>query len=375
MSRRTVIVIGAGVVGLSLARSLLREGAEVTVVASPDPEEEIGWATVAWANASSKVRRGYPDHYVRLNVRGVDSVRALAAELGGSWLAETGTLEVVAGPEARAKLAADVERLEQEFAYPAAMASAARAAELAGVTLGAGEAAAFFPRDAVVDPVALVDRLAAAVRDAGGTLIRERVVGFEREDDAIRTVRLAVGEALAADRMVLAAGAWTRDVAALAGIDVAMLHRADDRVAGLVAAVAAPHGASRPLLLFPDVMVRPAGPGRFLLASDRGDGTIDRTSTRDELLAAAEVWRRRAAARVPGLEPSEVLDVRLGMRALSVDGLTIAGRPAGTSNAYLLTTHSGFTLAPRLGELAAAEICRGEDQGSLAPYRPTRFVS
>lgn len=368
-------MIGAGVVGLTLARVLLREGAEVTVVASPDPGEEIGWATVAWANASSKVRRGYPDHYVRLNVRGVDAVRALAAEIGGTWLAEAGTLEVVTGSEARAKLAADVERLEKEFSYPAAMASPERAAELAGVTLDAGEAAAFFPRDAVIDSVALVGRLAAAVRDVGGRLIRERVVGFEREADVIRAVRLAGGDALAADRVVLAAGAWTRDVAALAGIDVAMLPREDDRVAGLVAAVGAPRAPSRPLLLFPEVMIRPAGPGRVLLASDRGDGAVDRTSSRAELLAAAEVWRQRAAARVPGLEHAEVLDVRLGMRALSADGLTIAGTPAGTSNAYLLTTHSGFTLAPLLAGLAALEVCRDEDQGTLAPYRPTRFAS
>jgi glycine/D-amino acid oxidase-like deaminating enzyme len=227
----------------------------------------------------------------------------------------------------------------------------------------------------VIDSVALVGRLAAAVRDVGGRLIRERVVGFEREADVIRAVRLAGGDALAADRVVLAAGAWTRDVAALAGIDVAMLPREDDRVAGLVAAVGAPRGPSRPLLLLPDVMIRPAGPGRVLLASDRGDGAVDRTSSRAELLAAAEVWRQRAAARVPGLEHAEVLDVRLGMRALSADGLTIAGTPAGTSNAYLLTTHSGFTLAPLLAGLAALEVCRDEDQGTLAPYRPTRFAS
>jgi glycine/D-amino acid oxidase-like deaminating enzyme len=162
-------------------------------------------------------------------------------------------------------------------------------------------------------------------------------------------------------------------VAALAGLDVAMLPREDDRVAGLLVELAAPHAPSLPLLLFPEVMVRPAGPGRILLASDRNDGAVDRTSTRAELLAVAETWRERAAARVPGLERAEVLDLRLGMRALSADGLTIAGVPSGAADAYVLTTHSGFTLAPLLGELAAAEICRGEDQPTLAPYRPTRF--
>jgi len=152
-----------------------------------------------------------------------------------------------------------------------------------------------------------------------------------------------------------------------------MLPRDDDRVAGLVAVVGAPDDALRPLLLCPELIVRPAGPGRVLLASDHDDAAVDHASSRDELLAAAEIWRRRAAARIPALERSQVLDARLGLRALSADGLTIAGAPSNTVNAYVLTTHSGFTLAPLLGELAAAEICRGEEQDALAPYRPTRF--
>lgn len=373
MSKLTVLVIGAGVVGLNLGRNLLREGAAVTVLASPEPGEEIGWATVAWSNASSKVRRSYPDHYVRLNVRGVDAVWILADEIGGSWLQGTGTLEIAAGREAGARLAADVERLDREFGYPSEMLTRARVAELADVTLRADETAAFFSRDALVDPVALVGRLGAAFRQAGGQLVRDRVVGFERTADAIRTVRLAGGAALSADRVVFAAGAWTRDVAASAGIDVAMLPRDDDRVAGLVAAVSRADTGPGPMLLFPEVMVRPGGPRRALLASDHGDPPVDPSSTHEELRAAAEIWRQRAAARLPALDRSEVLDVRLGMRALSADGLTIAGAPSNTANAYVLTTHSGFTLAPLLGELAAVEICRGEDQPTLAPYRPTRF--
>lgn len=373
MNGPSVVVIGAGVVGLSLGRSLLREGATVTLVSSPDPREEIGWASVAWANASSKVRRTYPDHYVRLNVRGVDASRLLAAEIGGSWLLETGTLEVAAGTEDGARLAADVERLDREFGYPAELATRERLRDLADLNLHAEETVAYFPRDAIVDPVALLGRLGAAFREAGGHPVRERVVGFERTGDAIRSVRLAGGSALRADRVVFAAGAWTRDLAALAGIDLAMLPRADERVAGLVAVVGPTGTAPAPLLLFPEVMIRSAGPGRILLASDRDAATVDPSSGQAELLAAAEIWRQRAAARIPALERSEVLAARLGMRALSADGLPIAGAPSNTRNAYVLTTHSGFTLAPLLGELAAAEICRGEDQEALAPYRAARF--
>ncbi len=124
MNNPSVVVIGAGVMGLGLTWSLLKEGAEVTVVGSTNADEEIGWASVAWSNASSKVRRQYPAHYTALNSRGVDAAVELAEEIGGGWLHPTGTVQIVSGDEAGAKLAEDVNRLNAEFSYPAELLTA-----------------------------------------------------------------------------------------------------------------------------------------------------------------------------------------------------------------------------------------------------------
>ena len=43
-------------------------------------------------------------------------------------------------------------------------------------------------------------------------------------------------------------------------------------------------------------------------------------------------------------------------------------------NVYIALTHSGVTLAPLIGELAAIEIVDGVRVESLSPYRPERFL-
>jgi glycine/D-amino acid oxidase-like deaminating enzyme len=371
MTQRSVVVIGAGIIGLELARNLLKQGADTTVIQSTDPNEEIGWASVAWTNASSKVRRSYPSHYVALNARGVDAGIRLAADIGGGWLHRTGAIEIVAGQDVP-KFQADVDRLKDEFAYPAEILTAQRFAQVApNVKLFAGETAAYFSRDAVVDVPALLTTLAASVGEAGGRLRHDRVIGFDRGGESIHSVHLESGAKLSADVVVFAAGAWTRDVARLADIVVPTLSRADQSVPGLVVTVTCPAGVIGRMLLAPEIIVRPRSDQQALLGTESALAT--QSSTRADLFAAAEAGLRQAQRRIPRLSRSAILDARLGMRAIPEDGLTIAGVPAETANAYVLITHSGFTLSPLLGELAASEISRGILEPELGPYRLQRF--
>jgi glycine/D-amino acid oxidase-like deaminating enzyme len=84
----TVIVVGAGIVGASIAWHLVAAGAEVTVV---DAAEAGGVATArsfAWINASW----GNPEYYFRLRVRSMAEWRRLAATVPGIPIAWVGGL-------------------------------------------------------------------------------------------------------------------------------------------------------------------------------------------------------------------------------------------------------------------------------------------
>ena len=63
----------------------------------------------------------------------------------------------------------------------------------------------------------------------------------------------------------------------------------------------------------------------------------------------------------------------VGYRPMPRDGFPVLGFPKGTPNVYIALTHSGVTLAPLIGELAAMEIVDGVTVKMLSPYRPDRF--
>lgn len=367
-------MIGSGVVGLCTAWNLTQAGAEVTVVSNLDPEREIGWGSGAWVNASSKVRLGYPDHYTLLNQQGMTALHHLAEKLENErWLHITGAVEIVSGDEQRRTLADDVRRLV-EFDYPAQLLAAAEVERaMPGVRIADDEAAAIFPAEGWIDISLLVTTLTAAVTEAGGKFIRRNVTGFVDDGGAVAGVRLEDGVVLTADRYVVAAGAWTGQLAALAGIDIPVLPASHPKVPGLAVAVTSPATESSPIIVTPEVVLRPYGPNRMLLAGDSHGIALTIDSPRTELVLAAEVLLARAAERVPALASSAILDVRLSLRAIPSDGITIAGFPAERDNVYVLTTHSGFSLAAVLGDLAAREILTGEEQDALHSYRPTRF--
>jgi glycine/D-amino acid oxidase-like deaminating enzyme len=89
----------------------------------------------------------------------------------------------------------------------------------------------------------------------------------------------------------------------------------------------------------------------------------------------------RAGRVLPGLEgvPYEAvrLDeaVRLGVRAMPVDGVPIVGPYPGLASLYVVCSHSGVTLGPLLGRIVADEIVRSKVDERIMPFRPERLLA
>lgn len=235
------------------------------------------------------------------------------------------------------------------------------------------EAAAFFATEAWIDAPAAISRLAAAIVALGGRFVRRPVTGFTRTDRSLESVVLSDGSTFTADQFVLAGGAQSSELGALADINVPVLPATDAKVPGLVVSISSPIPSPGPIILAPGIIIQPFGSGRSLLAGDDHGRVLKIGSSRNDLVLAAEVLLHRAGIRVPQLASAAILDVRLSSRPIPKDGLTIAGPAIDTDNAYLLTTHSGFTLAPLLGRLASREVLGGAADEALEPYRPSRF--
>ena len=76
---------------------------------------------------------------------------------------------------------------------------------------------------------------------------------------------------------------------------------------------------------------------------------------------------------LPGIRGVAVERVTVGHRVMPADEYPIVGFSDACPNLYVAAMHSGVTLAPLIGQLAALEILDGARVSSLEPYRPSRF--
>ena len=101
-----IIVIGAGVLGSAVARSLTQRGAEVIVLEAGRPGSGTSASTLAWVNSAKKK----PEPYFRLNHAGIRVHHELAGR-AASWFSPTGHLEWAVTDEHQAELAARIDTL------------------------------------------------------------------------------------------------------------------------------------------------------------------------------------------------------------------------------------------------------------------------
>jgi glycine/D-amino acid oxidase-like deaminating enzyme len=360
------VVVGAGIIGASVAYRLAQKGVEVTVLEGDRPAAGTSTSTFAWVNANGKTPRDYFD----LNLAGVAEHGRVAEELGGSWFHPGGDLEWTDDQAADAKLAEKVARM-QEWGGRVEWRTAAELRDLEPdlASIGEGTRVAHSVDDAFVDPVLLTAALLDAARRHGASLrAGARVTAVDVKGGRVARVE-AADERFAADLFVNCAGPLAGELAELAGSSLPMRTSL-----GLLLVTEPVATTLRHVVHAPGIYFRPEGSGRLMLGShlaDRGEvPTQDpaHSEVAGEMLAAA----RRV---LPALEGVEIETARLGRRAIPGDGFPAVGYLPGLDNFYAVVTHSGITLSLLLGRLAAEELVDGAAPPSLAKLRPERLLA
>ena len=152
-------------------------------------------------------------------------------------------------------------------------------------------------------------------------------------------------------------------MAALAGVRLPLA----DSPGLLAHSVPVPRRLMR-VVLAPTAHLVQRSDGRVVTGTDFGGG-----ESWDASAAHGRALLAEAARYVPALAGVELDRVSVGWRPMPRDRLPAVGPASGASGVYLAVTHSGVTLAPILGRLAAAEILDGLRFGLLEAYRPSRF--
>ncbi|WP_395680577.1 NAD(P)/FAD-dependent oxidoreductase [Inquilinus sp.] len=366
----SIIVIGAGVIGASVAyrlaqAGLAQGGASVTVLEATRIGAGTSGTSFAWVNSHGKTPRAYHE----LNVAGMKAHAALRQEFAATpWLHLNGSLEW-ADAAGREEQRQRFDRL-RDWGYAAEWISTVQLRELVPDIdpAAVGDApVAWFPEEGWVDPVVYAQAMLAAARRLGAQVeIGARVARVELRSGRVTGVSLADGRILGADLVVNCTGRWADDFDPALRIPLAP-------TAGLLAFTPPVGVGLERLLKAPGCDIRPDGAGRLLVC--RNDDEFDPATAPRPSADVPEMREliRKARAILPGMGPVEPEAVRLGIRALPKDGFSAVGPLPQVEGYYAAVTHSGVTLAAFLGGAVADEVLRGAVRPELATFRPGRF--
>ncbi len=363
--RADVVVVGAGVVGCSVAYHLAKAGScRVTVV-------DRGGGSTERATGGFRAQFATPVN-VRLSLLSLQKLLRFADETGiEPGYRPYGYLFV-------ASTALQLQRLRDALAVQRAAGSDA-ARELSRDDVLACNPAVS-PEDIIGGTFSSVDgflrpsEIQRGYREAairlGVRFLRGTVLGLKRLGDRVVEVTTD-GEALPCATAVNAAGPWAAEVGQLAAVDVPVtpLRRQ--------VAVTAPTDVlpeSMPMTIFADGFHCRVRDGRVLLlcpsppAMEPFDISVD-THWVDAVL---DVGR----ARVPALRGVSVASSYAGLYEMSPDEHALLGFAEGAENFLLVNGSSGHGVmhAPALGQLAAEMVTLGQARTlDISALRPSRF--
>jgi glycine/D-amino acid oxidase-like deaminating enzyme len=207
------IVIGAGIVGASIACGLAETGAEVTLVDAAGPGAGATGRSFGWVNASFfaddahfRLRQAALEAWGRLDPSLVDTRGCLWWEESGAELKGMGAQLRASGYEVERLDGAGVQRIAPALAQPP-------------------EEALFFPAEIAVDSLRAASWLAQQAARAGARVIHGATV--DRIESAGGRVTGVHGPAgyLAADRVIVAAGTLSPALLEPLGVRLPMLRR------------------------------------------------------------------------------------------------------------------------------------------------------
>lgn len=224
----------------------------------------------------------------------------------------------------------------------------------------------FFPHERHVDPGALVAALRARLVSLGVEIVEDAPIDAVSLSDDRVTGLASRGRRFEGDAYVLAVGAWTGELSRMFGEPLPVRpgkgYSIDTAPLPLRSAVN---------LCEAKVAVTPLG-ARLRLAGTMEFGGLDE----DVDVVRADAVRRAPAAyfRDWSRVPAEAV-ARAGMRPMTPDGLPIIGRLGRLANTYVSTGHGmlGVTLAPGTAAALTELVVHGRAVPELTPFAASRF--
>lgn len=370
------LIVGGGAIGLSIAYELARRGVQATVIDRGLPGREASWAGAGIIPPVNRLHALHP----------LDALRGLGCELHPHWSAalreETGVDNgyrrcggfYLARSASEAALLTAWRTMTHEEGVTAELLTPQEAAELEPAlrplaASGELKRVGFLPEEAQIrNPWHLAALLAACKARQVQIWPNTELLSVDVRAGRVAEVTCATSQGeqtIACQRFCLAAGAWSRTVAAQLGVSIGVLP-----VRGQIVLFR----CRRP----PFVRILNEG-SRYLVA--REDGRVLAGATEEEAgfdksntAQAITELTGFASSICNELTADRIETTWAGLRPGTLDGMPYLGAIPGLSNAFLAAGHfrNGLQMSPATAVVMAQLIVNEPCDIDLAPFRVGR---
>jgi sarcosine oxidase subunit beta len=362
-----VVVIGAGIMGLSVAYNLARFGVDRIVVV--DAGYLCGGAS--GRNGGGVRAQWSSETNIRLMRRSIALCDAFATKMRiNVWFREAGYLFLARTEERAQQLAASV-ALQREHGLPTRMLEPSDVAELVPeLDTSRLVAASYNPKDAVVFPWPFVWGYARACARLGVDIhTHTRVTDLETEGDRIAGVVTDRGR-IRTPKVICAAGAWSPEITRMVDVELPS-HPHRHEIC-----------STEPLKPFLKPFVGDLATGLYFSQSMRGEivggisnDRVPQGADQGSSLRFLALYARSLTRTMPALGGVRVLRQWSGCYDITPDGNPLVG-PVDEVEGLILTSGfmgHGFMMAPIMGELLARHLLFGEEKELFERWNLRRY--
>jgi glycine oxidase len=366
-----VAVVGAGIIGCSIAWECARRGARVVLIDRGRAGAEASAAAAGMLAPASEAHG--PGAFLDLGLEALRLWPAFAADVEersglGCGLQLDGLLRIAGDPAAASELRARL-RWQAQAGIDASWLDPAEAAEAEPACSATAQGAVLYHGEGSVDGTRAVAGLVAALRGLGADVIEGAAL---EAVTAAGTLGLHGGAEVDAGTVVIAAGAWSGAVAALAGPAAVPVSPRRGQLLRLEGVAPAPR-----LVLFGGLLgyAVARGGGEVLVGATEDDAGFDASPTEDATARLLAV----AARLLSGAGAATRVAAWAGLRPRAPDALPILGElaPAGEGRPRLLIAaghyRNGVLLAPVTARGMAQLALDGTAPDGWGAFSPQRF--
>jgi sarcosine oxidase subunit beta len=367
-----ILVIGAGVIGNSIAYHLARQGRRVLVVDRGDIAAE---PSASWASAGGIRRQGRHAAEVQLATESIARWPVLGAELDADLHYRSGGNLLLAENDSEAERLARFVRAQHKKGFTDVR--LVDRIEVQQLVPGIGSqvvAGSYSPADGQADSVSTTRAFATAAERYGATYwLRTECDSILARESRVIGVGTSRGD-VAAETVILAAGARSNRIAATVGLSLPIHVEALQ----MIRSSPAPSGSLVPVVsaIRRALSLKQSHDGTFLLGGGwPGDITEDALGYRLRPASLEGSWSE-ACAILPAVATQRLQHAWCGLEAMSADNIPFVGALREMPGLVVATGFSGhgFAIAPAIGRALADQLA-GKPVPELDGLRSDRTVS